>query len=56
MAISLGRAFGPLIGGLLVDFFSYGLLFSLAGGSILVMLLGVLIVWRRQNLHPSTHK
>ncbi|MFC6171308.1 MDR family MFS transporter [Loigolactobacillus jiayinensis] len=49
MALSLGRAFGPLIGGVLVDHFSYGLLFTLAGMSILIVLAIVFIVWRRQN-------
>ncbi len=47
--MSLGRALGPLIGGVLLDFAPYGVLFSFAAGIILIFLV-VLMILNRQRV------
>ncbi|USS93358.1 MFS transporter [Fructilactobacillus ixorae] len=45
--MSLGRAVGPLFGGLMVEWFDYSILFAVAGSSILLALGAVLFANRR---------
>ncbi|MFC6253916.1 MDR family MFS transporter [Secundilactobacillus hailunensis] len=47
VAISLGRAVGPLFGGLMIDFFSYQALFLCVGAAMLVTL-GIVLLSNRQ--------
>lgn len=47
VAISLGRAVGPLFGGLMIDYFSYQALFLSVGLAMILALGGVLFSYRR---------
>lgn len=49
VAISLGRAVGPLFGGLMIDYFSYQALFLCVGLAMLLSLGGVLLSHRQLN-------
>ncbi|EEI71093.1 MDR family MFS transporter [Lentilactobacillus hilgardii] len=47
--MSFGRALGPLIGGVFLDFAPYGVLFSFAAGIIIVFLVILMILNHRRN-------
>ncbi|GAX06650.1 major facilitator superfamily transporter [Secundilactobacillus pentosiphilus] len=47
VAISLGRAVGPLFGGLMIDYFSYQALFLSVGLAMILAMGGVLFSYRR---------
>jgi MFS family permease len=48
MFVSLGRAIGPLYGGLLIDSGSYKLLFT---SVFIIMLFFIILTWLLSNLH-----
>jgi len=42
---SAGRALGPLFGGLVIEMSSYTILFIIATGAVLLVLMGIIVLW-----------
>lgn len=52
---SAGKALGPLFGGIVIEIFSYQLLFVVASISVLLILILVVLVTRSQRQHVTTY-